>query len=77
MHRRLQRRLQGTYQKDQILAVIGKRLLYLVIFVATLGTLTSHSSDRDRAALGIAAAALVKLVFSLFSMGGLVRSMAS
>ena len=70
MHRRLQRRLQGTYQKDQILAVIGKRLLYLVIFLATLGTLTSHSSDRDKAAtlaLGFAAAVLVKLVFSLFS----------
>eukprot|EP00953_Heterococcus_sp_UTEX-ZZ885_P036536 18808-Heterococcus_DN1.PRE.1 len=70
MHRRLQRRLQGTYQKDKILAVIGRRLLYLVIFIATLGTFTSDGSDRDRAAtlaLGFAAAALVRLVFSLFS----------
>jgi hypothetical protein len=70
MHRRLQRRLQGTYTKDKILAVIGRRLLYLVIFIATLGTFTSDGSDRDRAAtlaLGFAAAALVRLVFSLFS----------
>ena len=51
MHRRVERRLNGTYAKDKFIYTAAKRTVLALVLLSTIAAVSSSGSDTDKGAV--------------------------
>eukprot|EP00611_Tribonema_gayanum_P028475 TRINITY_DN7330_c0_g1_i1.p1 TRINITY_DN7330_c0_g1~~TRINITY_DN7330_c0_g1_i1.p1 ORF type:complete len:937 (+),score=292.97 TRINITY_DN7330_c0_g1_i1:236-3046(+) len=72
VHRRLQRRLKGTYRKDEFWKKVARRTIYVLVALTTVGAVAQiENSDAGQAAavlLGIVAVVVVRWLINTITL---------